>query len=195
MATTSLINIDNVAIYSHFDGYEVGMCLKLIDMINTQFQIDENNVKNVGYINAFIASNITNTSIVKNANEYHCNYTYNISSSNNTIEVFKDNYEDDKMIYVETLSIFDFICKYSKFFNRETRKYESIFDKDEVILEVTKNYYNSKTIEVYTKQTAINLLKFYKKQLKRFTKSNPNFNYYIEKINEIKNAKRFKIKA
>ncbi|WP_066355354.1 hypothetical protein [Aliarcobacter skirrowii] len=195
MATTSLIKIDGMTIYSHYDGYEAGMVIKLLKAINKQYIQKSFYITNVGYLKSFIAANIDNVELtLETQKETYANYVYIISSSNNTIEIFKENYEKEKMEYIETLSIFNFIKKYSKFYNKEEGKFESILDKEEVILEIKEENYNSITTKIYTKEVAINILKFYKAKIKELKKDNPNILEFKKRIKEIKEAKRYKIK-
>lgn len=193
MATTSLIKIDGVTLYSHWDGYEAGMVIKLLNAISKQYIQESFYVKDMGYLKAFIVANIDNVELSLNyQNETYANYFYNISSSDNTIEIFKA--YNGEMIHTETLSIFDFVEKYSKFYNSEKGKYESILDKEEVILEVKEEMYNETITNIYTKEVAINILKFYKSKIKELKEGNPNIKVFKKKINAIKNAKRHKIK-
>lgn len=195
MATTSLIKIDGMTIYSHYDGYEAGMVIKLLKAINKQYIQKSFYITNVGYLKSFIAANIDNVELtLETQKQTYANYVYNINSSNNTIEIFKENYEKEKMEYIETLSIFNFIKKYSKFYNRKEGKFESILDKEEVILEIKEENYNSITTKIYTKEVAINILKFYKAKIKELKKDNPNILEFKKRIKEIKEAKRYKIK-
>lgn len=193
MATTSLIKIDGITLYSHWDGYEAGMVIKLLNAISKQYVHKSFYVTNVGYLKAFIAANIDNVKLsLEYQNETYANYFYNISSSDNTIEIYKAYRQE--MIKTETLSIFDFIAKYSTFYNSEKGKYVSVLDNEEVILEVEEKMYNETITKIYTKEVAINILKFYKSKIKELEKDNPNIKEFKKKINAIKNAKRHKIK-
>lgn len=194
MATTSLVNIDGILVSSHYDGYTTGMALKLINAINKKYIDNSTFIKDVGYLNSFIAGNIHDTELtLKTQKQTFASYIYNINSFDNSIEVLKE--DSKEMVLIETLSIFDFIKKYSKFYNKEENKFESILEKDEIILEVKEERYNHFETKIYTKEVVIEILKFHRKRIRELKKDNPNIKEHKKRIAEIKEAKRYKIIA
>lgn len=178
MATTSIIKIDETPIYSHWDGYPEGMAGKLYEMINHQYhQRGKIELQDVGFINAFISANITNCKIINDEYSDFANYKYEINSKNNTISTFKLNFYNDKMEYIETLSIFSFLKKYFK------------SDNEKVIYEIKDDY--RKTSKIFTQKVFKEHIIFLKERVKEFKPTNPNRKVALDELKNLRVATKF----
>lgn len=182
MATTSIIKIDGMAIYSHWDGYPQGMAAKLYEMINHQYhQRGKIELQDVGYINAFISANITNCRITTEEYSEYANFKYEINSKNNTISTFKLNFDNDKMEYIETLSLFSFLRKYFK----------SDDENEKVIYEIKDDY--RKTSKIFTQKVFKEHIIFLKERVKEFKPTNPNRKVALDELKSLRVANKFYI--
>lgn len=187
MATRSHVIIDGFALYSHWDGYPLGMVVKLYNAIEHLHHAkrDDWHSKKVPFFNAFVAANIANCEIDLKKKIGGCEFEYIIYSDAMRIDAYEIDFDGKKgLIFSGTL--FEFINRY----HRENRENESCFDAKDALYMTTQKmaYSDGVLVDYFTEKSYKKELAIERKNVKRFDEHNPNRKNAQEKIKMLKTA-------
>lgn len=188
MATRSHVIIDGFALYSHWDGYPLGMVVKLYNAIEHLHHAkrDDWHSKKVPFFNAFVAANIANCEIDLKKKIGGCEFEYIIYSDAMRIDAYEIDFDGKKgLIFSGTL--FEFINRY----HRENRENESCFDAKDALYMTTQKmaYSDGVLVDYFTEKSYKKELAIERKNVKRFDEHNPNRKNAQNAINALKSAK------
>ena len=188
MATRSHVIIDGFALYSHWDGYPLGMVAKLYAAIEQLHHAQKNDwySKKVPFFNAFIAGNIENCELDLKRSIGGTEYYYLIDSSSMRINAYKIHHDDSEEL-IFSGSIFFFVLGESAARSDGL----SCFDVRGALYLVTqkKAYGDGVLVDYFTEKSYKKELAIERKNVKRFDGRNPNRKNAQNAINALKSAK------
>lgn len=188
MATRSHVIIDGFALYSHWDGYPLGMVVKLYNAIEHLHYAkrDDWHSKKVPFFNAFVAANIANCELDLKRRIGGCDYVYDIDSTSMRINATKIHHDDSKEL-IFSGTIFDFILYY----HNKSGDGSSCFDVKDAVYFVTQKmaYGDGVLVHYFTEKSYKKELAIERKNVKRFDEHNPNRKNAQNAINALKSAK------
>lgn len=198
MATRSRIEIDGINIYSHWDGYSNGMASKLVSTVENLHQVNKYyneyskkeiiDIKNVRFINAFIAGNKSNCEL-DICNEIGGEeYKYTIDSKKMSIKAYNISFGDDSENLFFNGCIFDFIKKYQYSHGDVTKKESALNGKKIYKLVEDIKYSDKQIISLISEENMVLMKEYYERYYQEFNDSNPNKAVYIKKLSDLYHA-------
>ena len=191
MATRSHVIIDGISLYSHWDGYPIGMVAKLYAAIEKLHYAQKNDwhTEKVPFLNAFIAGNIKNCELDLKRSIGGIEYYYRIDSSSMRINAYKIHHDDSEEL-IFSGSIFDFVKRY----HVASSDGSSCFDARDALYLVTQKeaYGDGVLVDYYTQKTYTQELHIQRKNVKRFDVQNTNQRLAKEAIQNLKDAQVIK---
>lgn len=186
MATRSTVKIDGINLYSHWDGYPMGMAAKLYMAIDKLYTFEFNRSKKVPFLNAFIAGNSDNCEINLEKNIDGTEYAYRIDSKSMKIKAFVVSLETKERSVIFDGTIFDFIEKYHK------DKQSFLEGKEAIYLVETKKCDNNIDFEYFTEKTMTQEVENIVKNIERFSDTNQIKKIYQNRLSLMIDAKVIK---